>query len=67
METGLFQLVCEHMGYDPADVLSVRLNSRRVVVVATDASGQLVSTTYPPGHRQAVDREVGPGPGVDDS
>ena len=67
METGLFQLVCEHMGYDPADVLSVRLNARRVVVVATDASGQMVSTTYPSGHRRAGGREVDPGPGSDHS
>jgi hypothetical protein len=65
METGLFQLVCEHMGYDPADVLSVRLNSRRVVVVATDASGEMVSNTYPSEQRRAVGREAGPGQGSD--
>jgi hypothetical protein len=45
MKGPLFRSLCEHVGYPPEAVLSVRVDADQVVVV-TRASGQLRVTTF---------------------
>jgi hypothetical protein len=46
MEAKLFDLISDRLGLDPANVLSIRLNARRVVVIARDSSLGLYSKTF---------------------
>ena len=41
MESDLFDGLCRAAGYQPDSVLSIRVNPREVVVVHTDATGDL--------------------------
>jgi hypothetical protein len=41
MDSDLFDGLCRALGYQPDSVLSIRVNPREVVVVHTDATGDL--------------------------
>jgi hypothetical protein len=42
--TEFFDDVCEQLGYEPASVLSIRINRSKVVVTHADEQGDLHST-----------------------
>ncbi|WP_448624428.1 hypothetical protein [Geodermatophilus sp. URMC 64] len=46
MNATLFPELCRQLGYDPASVLSLRVNRRRAVVVFTDPSGALCHAVH---------------------
>jgi hypothetical protein len=60
MSLDVFPALCEQLGYDPASVLSVRVNPRQVVVVARNGKGELNVTNYEQG--DAGLRRVAQGP-----
>jgi hypothetical protein len=41
MDFDVFDGLCQALGYQPASVLSIRVNPREVVVVHVDATGDL--------------------------
>jgi hypothetical protein len=48
MSADIFHAVCQALGHDPSRVLSVRMNSRLVVVTTIDPAGHLRTVTCPP-------------------
>ena len=46
MSVDLFRLLCEELGYEPKDVLSVRVNPRRAFVSFVNSSGELCRANH---------------------
>jgi hypothetical protein len=67
MNNDIFSRLCQELGYDAEDVISIRVNDHEVVILTRQTSGRMCIVTHRHGHDGSprVSRGVpfGPRPG----